>query len=496
MQISTNKTQEEIIASLQQENRLLQEAARFFEEKARLFQEENRLFREVIHSLKERIAELERHSLTNSTTSSKPPSSDGLTKQARKPLSLRGEGKPKGGQKGHQGKTMQQSSSPDQVIVHEVHTCADCGADLKEVPFIDTIKRQTFDVIIQRNITEHQAQVKCCTCKAYTTASFPPGVKAPVQIGDDLRSIILYLSEQFIAKDRLSQVIEDLFSISLSDTTILKYEGQLAGNLKTFEKEALVYLQQNAVKHGDETGMRVGGKTQWMHTLCDPFVTYLWHQPNRKCLLKDLKGVLVHDHYQSYLQIDVSHAFCNAHILRELKALIEYEKEPWALDMFELLRNMCHDKNEGTLDDRKIDYYQILYDKIVDRGLDYHEKLTPLPKPARGRNKRRIGHNLLIRLKDFKAGILLFLTDTQVPFTNNQAEQALRMVKVKQKVSGSFRTLTGVQNFATIRSYIATVRKNGGNVFEAIKLALKSEVYLSQIFNPYNLDPVALSPPS
>jgi transposase len=345
-------------------------------------------------------------------------------------------------------------------------------------------------------VTEHQAEVKQCRCGVCTTALFPEDVKAPVQIGDTLRSIALYLSEQFIAKDRLSEVMEDLFGMPVSDTTILKYESRLAKNLKTFCQDALQYLKQAPVKNADETGIRVGGKTHWMHVLCDPFVTFLWHQPDRKCKMKGLQGTLVHDHYKSYLLLSVIHSFCNAHILRELKALVEYEKESWAAGMALLLQRMCHEKNEGTLDAGKCSRFQRFYDKSVEQGLYYHESLPPLQKPVRGRLKRRVGHNLLIRLRDFKQGTLMFLAREDVPFTNNQAEQDLRMIKVKQKVSGGFRTQEGAQNFAVIRSYVATIKKNGGNVFEAIKRALQREVRLFDIFSPFRHSLLALPPPA
>ncbi len=437
--------------------------------------------------LKARLAALERRLGINSETSSKPPSSDGLGKKKRPPLSSRGSGKPRGGQKGHKGKTLEQVAIPDKVVVHEVSTCRSCAADLSQAEAEKVIKRQVFDVEIRRVVTEHQAEVKRCGCGVCTTGIFPVEAKAPVQIGNTAKAIALYLSEQFIAKDRLSTVMGDLFSLPVSDTRLLAYEADLAKNLGVFHEESYRYLQTAPVKNSDETGIRVGGKTQWMHTLCNEDITYLWHSPQRKCTLSGLSGVLVHDHYQSYLQLTgVTHAFCNAHHLRELNALKTYEKEPWASDMHQLLTIMCHAKNEGSLTLKKITSFSGVYDKLIQRGLDYHASGDPLDGvKKRGRRKRRIGHNLALRLQKYKEGVLLFLRDPVVPFTNNQAERDLRMVKTKQKISGCFRTTTGVQNFAIIRSFIGTVKKQGMNVLEALKMAISKPMRLSDLMPLY-----------
>lgn len=456
-----------------------------------LLKEENRL-------LKERIFELERRLGIDSSTSSKPPSSDGLGKKPKRPsLSSRESLHPKGGQKGHQGRTMEAVEVPDEIIVHPVQVCATCQADLSQSQAARTVKRQVFDVKIHRFVTEHQAEVKVCSCGACTTAPFPEDVKAPVQIGKTLKGIALYLSEQFIAKDRLSDVMEDLFSIPISDTTLLKYEAQLSHNLKGFYEETFERLRQAVVKHADETGMRVSGQTQWIHVLSNHEMTYLWHHSGRKCLLEGLSGVLVHDHYRSYLQLKtVQDAFCNAHHLRELQALMVYEKEEWAGDLHKLFKIMCHAKNEESLCEGKVTFFTRIYDKVLERGLRYHESLASLggSPQKRGRTKRRVGHNLALRLLEFKAGVLLFLTDSRVPFTNNQAEQDLRFVKLKQKVSGGFRTQDGVKNFAVIRSFIGTMRKNGFNILDAIKMALLGPVKLSDVLPLYKAGLPALIP--
>lgn len=361
-------------------------------------------------------------------------------------------------------------------------------ADLSGHDIESITKRQVFDVEIRRHVTEHQTGSKKCTCGTVTTALFPESVSAPVQIGNNARSIAVLLSAgHFVPLDRTSEIMDTVFDTPISDTSILKYEADLAKNLEPFHQESLDYLKKCDVKHGDETGMRVGKKTNWMHVLCDEFVTYLKYQEKRKVQYEDLKGILVHDHYNSYLKLpDITHAFCNAHILRELKALKEYEKESWACEMHSLLQIINRTKNEGRLDAKKGNFFERAFGKILKRGLDYHESLGALEhRKKQGRDKRRIGHNLLLRLQDYQHGTLLFMNQLDVPFTNNQAERDLRMVKVKQKVSGCFRTISGVQNFAINRSFIATSKKNGCNILESIKTAMTQTVSLYSIFTPY-----------
>ena len=219
------------------------------------------------------------------------------------------------------------------------------------------------------------------------------------------------------------------------------------------------------VKQLDETGFRTGGKTQWLHVISTPTLTHYRISPKRKDLapITGIQGVVVHDHWKSYFQLEgVQQRLCNAHHLRELKALMEIEKEPWAHRMDRLLRT-AH-----RLRDPPIDRIRHLYDHILVSGLAFHEQL---PAFSTGR-KRRIGHNLLLRLCSQKEAVLRFLSTPNVPFTNNQAEQDIRMMKVKQKISGGFRTSRGAEIFATIRGFISTARKQQADILSTIALQL------------------------
>jgi transposase len=249
------------------------------------------------------------------------------------------------------------------------------------------------------------------------------------------------------------------------------------------------------VKHLDETGFRIGGKTQWLHVAATALLTFYRTCRKRGSMLANVVGTVVHDHWKPYYTMPgVDHALCNAHHLRELKALIEIEKEDWARKMAQLLRRACHATNlaagrEGaltTLKPRLIGLVDRRYDAIIAAGLAYHEAQPALGRTTandtgkpRGRVPRRTGHNLLLRLQSRKTDVLRFLHDAAVPFTNNRAEGDLRMMKVKQKISGGFRSEQGASDFATIRSFISTAKKHRWNIIEA--LAQEPQILISAL---------------
>jgi len=235
------------------------------------------------------------------------------------------------------------------------------------------------------------------------------------------------------------------------------------------------------VKHMDETGFRIGGRTQWLHICSTALLTFYRIASKRGSLLSGVTGIVVHDHWKPYYTMKgVLHALCNAHHLRELKALVEIEKEEWAQKMLKLLRRACHAINlarerSERLKPPLIALFQRSYDRILKEGIAFHEAQPPLVRaPAhgerkhRGRQRRRVGHNLLLRLSTRKEDVLRFLTDADVPFTNNQAERDGRMMKVKQKISGGFRSEEGANIFVTIRSVISTAKKQDWNVLETL----------------------------
>src|SRR5579883_879929 len=434
--------------------------------------------------LKARVAELERRLGLDSSNSGKPPSSDGLKKPPRTQSLREPSGKKPGGQKGHKGETLRQVAEPDRVVNHFPSSCAACGATVTPDMSAGHSARQVFDLPEPRPlaVTEHRAHdCVCAACGGHTRASFPDGINAPVQYGPRIAAFVVYLLHyQLLPEDRLAELMADLFAIRLTAATA-RMSRNCAARLQDFVATVRGLVAGAAVKHMDETGFRIGGKTQWLHVACTALLTFYRVCARRGSLLADVTGIVVHDHWKPYYTMPgVLHALCNAHHLRELKALIEIEKEDWARKMHRLLRRACHAVNlarerGSPLKPSLIALIERRYDAFVAEGLAFHQAQSPLRPDAapqgcrrRGRKARRTGHNLLLRFANRRQDVLRFLADPNVPFTNNQAERDGRMMKVKQKVSGCFRSLDGAMDFAVIRSFISTAKKQGWNVIQAL----------------------------
>ena len=442
--------------------------------------------------LESRIAQLEQENAAlrrclglDSSNSSKPPSSDGLAKKpcANKPRnkSLRGKsGKKSGGQKGHKGDTLRQTETPDKVERHQICECAHCQTKLDTSNVINVEKRQVFNMPKPKlEVTEHRADIsKCPKCGKITKAPFPNGVNAPAQYGPRIKSAAIYFNvQQLIPEDRTADIMTDLFGApTLCPASVTAWADKKAKDFEPVIEAIKEQLKRDHVRHLDETGFRIGGKTQWLHTVSSAAMTCYVTSEKRgdiPTFLQDGGGVIVHDHFKPYYKRfdGLDHALCNAHHLRELKALMEHDKEPWAFEMYEWLLAMnalvkqAKEKTMSGLPPPLLEGLYALYDCLVDTGLCFHRALAPLAKHKRGgRIKRRPGHNLLRRLRDFKSDVLRFAEDFSVPFTNNLAEQDIRIMKLRMKISGGFRSTKGAHVFATVRSVISTARKQRWNI--------------------------------
>jgi transposase len=445
-----------------------------------------------IETLEARVAELERENAAlraenadlkrrlglDSSTSSKPPSSDGLRK---KPTSLREpSGKTSGGQVGHKGDTLKRVADPDRIVVHEARACRHCGAGLRLSMARETERRQVFDLpktLIE--VTEHRRFIYACAgCGGRTGAAFPDGVEAPAQYGERLRAAAVYLHlQQLIPEERTAETLADLFGVpSIAPASVMDWVRRKASALAPVAGRIGALLAAARVRCLDETGFRVAGKTQWLHTVATESLT-LYRVSNKRGDVPNTLagGVVVHDGFKSYGALErASHALCNAHHLRELKALIEFDHEPWAAPMRDCLLDAnravgdAKARGESALEAALLERFDTRFWDALREGLAFHRKLPRLPQAATGKTKRRPGENLLRRLHQFKDDVLRFLVDFDVPFTNNLAEQALRMMKVKMKISGAFRTFDAAQDFAALRSIIATARKQGWNILQTL----------------------------
>ncbi len=426
-----------------------------------------------------RIAELERRLGLNSSNSGKPPSSDGLKKPRRVSSLRESSGKTTGGQTGHPGQTLCRVEKPDATIDHYPQACAACGEPLSAVMATGHVARQVFDLPQPRPliVTEHRAHAcRCAACGTQTRGEFPAGVSAPVQYGKRIGAFVLYLLHyQLLPEKRLAMLMADLFGVKLVTATIARISQDCAQRFQGFADAVREHVAAAPVKHMDETGFRIGGKTQWLHIASTGLLTFYRTAAKRGSLLANVTGIVVHDHWKPYYTMaGVLHALCNAHHLRELKALVEIEKEDWAAKMQRLLRRACHATNLARergvpLKPALIALIERCYDGILAEGLAFHEAQPALAKAkCRGRPPRRVGHNLLIRLSTRKQDVLRFLTDPSVPFTNNLAERDGRMMKLRQKISGGFRSEDGAKDFAVIRSVLSTARKQGWNILDTL----------------------------
>ena len=446
---------------------------------------------EVSRRQEERIKALENQVSKDSHNSNKPPSSDGLQ---RTPKSLRVKSdRPSGGQQGHPGTTLKMVATPDHVVVHPVHRCRRCGHSLEQVAAAGHEKRQVFDLPRLRvEVTEHQVEIKNCShCGIATTSAFPDSVSKASQYGDYVKAFSIYLMQQHLVPfKRTTELLHDLFGCTITEGSLHNWTQQAYRTLQPAEEAVKEQLRQAPVVNADETGIFCEHKLQWLHAASTPkFTHYALHEKRGNeatdaiGILPQFKGRLIHDFWESYLKYEnCLHGFCNIHIIRELTAVVEYDHQRWAQELIDLLRHINKYAQRAmelkeVLHPRTILRYLQQYDAIVQRGLRRNPRDRGSPH-KRGRKKQSKARNLLERLREYRDGILAFMHDAQVPFTNNLAERDIRMTKVKQKISGTFRSRVGADGFCRIRGYISTVKKNGLNVFDALVNAFTGNPFI------------------
>jgi transposase len=415
----------------------------------------------------QRIRELEARLGQNSQNSSKPPSTDPPHGKL-KPMSLRGRsGKKPGGQKGREGGTLKQIENPDHVRQHRPRACPRCQTDLETARILGHARRQVFDVPPPRMVvTEHRAlRVACPCCGESVAASFPQGVEHPAQYGPHVLALATYLHcGHLIPFQRAAQIIASVTGAPFSPGTLHNAVRVAHARLEPFENQLTAALATAPILHADETGVRVAGKLHWAHERATKTLTLLFPHANRggRAMddLRDYSGTLVSDFWGSYVGLACGHQFCGAHLCRELQGAFERTGQDWARELKELLlacNDACHRARErGSPKLWSANALAREFDALVAEGL---ERTPPCP----GGRKRGKVRCLLERLRDYRDQCLGFLFDLSLPFTNNEAERGLRMLKVKGKISGGFRTHEGASWFCRIRGYLQSGAKQGMN---------------------------------
>ena len=429
----------------------------------------------TIAELMARISEFESRFNMDSTNSSKPPSSDGLTKPAVKSLREKS-GKKPGGQEGHKGHGLKIEREPDEVIMVQPIECPGCGCGLCNETTFHADTRYVYDVQIEIKLIEYDIQEAICPCCGATVGGTLPGeCKGTLNYGNNIRALAVVLTQYaYVGIDKTHKILRDLLDVPISAGTIKNITQQFASKTDETIAEIKKKLLESPILNVDETGSRINGRTQWFHVASNAKYTLVTsHRKRGKegsdagSVLPEYEGVLVHDCWKPYFGFDkCEHALCCAHLLRELNGLIE-SGQTWAEDMKTLLLEM-KDVVERYKEEEKTELSRYYREKFKARYDTVLAKAKEEITPSTTRKKSK-AENLLARLEEYRAEITRFTEEFEVPFDNNQAERDIRNVKVKQKVSGCFRTEDGADDYARTSSVIGTVVKFGQSVYGTVK---------------------------
>jgi transposase len=432
--------------------------------------------------LSREIASLKSQPKLDSHNSSTPPSSDGLGKKTR---SLREpSGKRPGGQIGHKGTTLKRVAEPTEIVCHALpQQCDHCGKALDNCVAEIWGRRQVIDIpVTPYEVIEHQTLAAYCRCGRRHTSAFPAGVREAVQYGPQIRALGVHLTQgQLLPFARATHLIADQYGLKISRGSLVRWVDEARVVLQRTADAIAEDLRNAALVHADESGLRVQGKLNWLHVVADATHTWYGVHPKRgleaieaQDILPKRLGILVHDCWSSYWKLDGEHALCNAHLLRELVYIKELcAHENWPQKMIDFLKGTwqrCETAREANTVLMENDFLEVKahYDAILCEAEQLHPEALK-PKNKRGRAKQSIAFNLLRRLRQHTEEVLRFARDLTVPFSNNVAEQAIRMPKVKQKISGSFRAPQGAENFCVIRTCLETARKQGQNMLDILR---------------------------
>jgi transposase len=454
------------------------------------------------HQLRVRIRELEREIerdapvTRDSHNSNLPPSLDPPWQKVPRTSSLRRKsGRRVGGQPGHRGATLKQTAHPDRLITHAPETCPGCGSALAGAEVVASDRRQLFDLPeVRLLVTEHRRETRRChRCGTEARGAFPAGVRAPTQYGPGVLARSAYFNlYQLLPAARTSEALRDLFGCALSPATVERASRRISGKLVRTEQRIKAAISDSPVVGADETGLRVAGRGGWVHVARTDELTHLAYDSRRGLdamrevgILPQFRGTLVRDGYLSYTRFEgCRHSLCNAHLLRELVFIAETDpaQAVWTKPLASLLLEIKEAASEARaagdaqLSEETKGAYLRRYDRLVKKA----DRLNPQPPQAEDeadvpKKKRRPlspTRRLVNRLSRRRDEVLRFMSDLAVPFTNNGAERDLRMLKVRQKTSGCFRTEEGARDFCRVRGYLSTARKQGHPLLHALERVL------------------------
>jgi transposase len=475
------------------EQKIKAEIEKAVEKAVKGFRLELQLKDQEIHRLKLRIKELEDRLAKNSSNSNKPPSSDGLKKP--NPKSLRkSSGLKTGGQVGHIGSTLEQVANPDFIETHKVCSCKKCGHYLEDIKLASYEQRQEFELPpIKIKVTEHRSEIKICpVCGFVNKARFPKNITQPVQYGAQIKSMATYFSYgQLLPYERTQEIFRDLYALPLSEGTLVNTHISCYMKLEDYEVRVKELLKLSDIANFDESGMRVKKQLQWLHVAAtDKLTHYEIHEKRGNeamdaiGILPEFRGRAIHDHWKPYFNYQCEHGLCNAHHLRELTYHKEQYDQKWCGKIETLLlgikEKVDHSRISGKdkLPPKQLDYFAGKFDDILSEGLKEVPMVNHDKAGKRGRKKHHPSHNLWSRLSEHREETLAFMNNFSVPFTNNQGERDIRMAKLKQKISGCFRSNQGAKAFCRIRGYISTARKQGKNLLESLSLVFNDVPFM------------------
>ncbi|MDQ3573360.1 MAG: IS66 family transposase [Actinomycetota bacterium] len=436
----------------------------------------------MIEMLMARVERLEAEASRDSKNSSKPPSADTQPRRAERAKG-QGQGRKRGKRPGAQGHRLAPVADPDQTLLHRPESCRACGESLGDAEVVGSESRQVFDIPKPTPfVTEHRAERRRCDCGCVTPAAFPPEATAPACYGPRLRALAVYmLCRQHLPVERCAELLSDVVGVSVSTGWLAGLVPEAGGALVPFVERVTDILRNSPVLGADETGGRVRVAKRWFHVLSTPAITLLsCHRSRGREAICDIgvlptySGVIVHDGLALYDGLpQASHAQCNAHLLRHLAAVgVVWDQEAWTKAMTAVLieaklaADGARERSRRRVAPATAKAIEARYDEAIAKAL---AGLPPGPPPRRRgtggwREYQRQAWNLADRMTRHKADVLRFMTDTRIPFTNNGSERDLRMVKLQQKISGTFQSDEGARSFALVRSYLQTAAKQNQNL--------------------------------